>query len=118
MTSRILFTASLFVSAAVLAAQATQTTPERNPLADSPAARAAGARLFQQTCASCHGDIARAPSLATSAFARGGQDREIFQNIRNGIPGTQMPAFTRLSSDEIWQLVTYVRSLTNPAADA
>jgi alcohol dehydrogenase (cytochrome c) len=117
MTSSTLLTAPLLLSAALLA-QPTQNAPERNPLAGSAAARAAGARLFQQTCASCHADSARAPSLATGAFSRGGQDREIFQNIRNGIPGTQMPAFTRFSSDEIWQLVTYVRSLTNPAADA
>src|ERR1700730_12070577 len=98
MTSRISFTAPLFVSAALLAAQPTQNATERNPLAASPAARAAGARLFQQTCASCHGDTARAPSLATGAFARGGQDREIFQNIRNGIPGTQMPRFSGFST--------------------
>jgi alcohol dehydrogenase (cytochrome c) len=106
----------LGVSAALLVAEQNQGAPDRNPLAGSAVAQAAGSRLFQQTCASCHGDSARAPSLATGAFVRGGQDREIFQTIRNGVPGTQMPAFARLTADETWQLVTYIRSLTTTAA--
>jgi alcohol dehydrogenase (cytochrome c) len=113
MKSRLLLIVPLFAGAVLIASQQNQNEMERNPLADSPGARAEGERLFQQTCASCHGDSARAPSLATGAFARGGQDGEIFQNIRNGIPGTQMPPFSGLSTEQIWQLVTYVRSLTD-----
>ena len=104
----------VFIGAVLIAAQ-NQNETEQNPLACNPEASAAGERQFQQTCASCQGDSARAPALGTGAFARGGQDGQIFQNIRNGIPGTQMPRFSGLSTEQIWQLVTYVRSLTDPA---
>ena len=36
---------------------------DKNPLAGSAAAISAGARTFQRTCLSCHGDTSRAPSL-------------------------------------------------------
>jgi len=113
MNSRMLFAVPVFAGAVLISAPQNQNETERNPLAGSPEASAAGDILFQQTCASCHGDTARAPSLATGAFARGGRDGEIFQNIRNGIPGTQMPRFSGLSTEQIWQLVAYVRSLTD-----
>src|SRR5437879_5824679 len=113
MKSRILLIVAVLLGAVLIAAQQNQNEMERNPLAGNPEASAAGERQFQQTCASCHGDGARAPSLATGAFARGSQDGEIFQNIRNGIPGTQMPRFSGLSTERIWQLVTYIRSLTD-----
>src|SRR6267154_5200168 len=71
----------------------------------------AGATLFQQSCASCHNDPSRAPSLATGAFAHGGEDDQIAQTIRAGVPGTQMPGFPRLEADAVRQLVTYIRSL-------
>src|ERR1700687_1875605 len=108
MKSRTLLIVPVFVGAVLIAAQ---KQSERE-------ASAAGEREFQQSCASCHLDSARAPSLGTGAFARGGQDGEIFQNIRNGIPGTQMPRFSGLSTEQIWPLVTYVRSLTDPAASS
>src|SRR5581483_6389216 len=40
---------------------------------------------------------------------------QIFQNIREGIPGTQMPAFDLLAPNEVWQLVSYIRSLSTSA---
>ena len=97
---------------------AAQHTPEndKNPLARKPAAIRAGKRLYEQTCQSCHGGDARgdrAPALSTGTFRRGGKDGEIFQNIRNGIAGTAMPPFSRLTSDQTWQLVSYIRSLSS-----
>jgi mono/diheme cytochrome c family protein len=93
-----------------------QDTPEaqKNPFAGDVAAVEAGRTLFQQTCQGCHGAEARgdrAPSLASGSFPHGADDGQIFLNIRAGIRGTQMPSFARLSSDQIWQLVTYLRSL-------
>lgn len=81
---------------------------------------AAGAALYQRSCASCHSVEGRAPSLATGVFAHGGEDAQIAQTIRAGVPGTQMPAFPALSPEAITQLVAYIRSLapngTRPAA--
>ncbi|MFN0086875.1 MAG: PQQ-dependent dehydrogenase, methanol/ethanol family [Blastocatellia bacterium] len=94
---------------------------ERNPLADKPAAIAAGARLYEQACQSCHGGEGsgdRAPALAGGAFRHGGADGELFLNIRNGIASTQMPPFKRLTTEQVWQLVSYIRSLNRPKAVA
>jgi len=97
---------------------AQQDTPQaqKNPLAGDATAAAAGRALFQQTCQACHGNEARgdrAPAL-TGTLRRGSSDGEIFLNIRTGIRGSQMPSFSQLTSDEVWQLVTYLRSLGAP----
>jgi PQQ-dependent dehydrogenase (methanol/ethanol family) len=76
----------------------------------------AGAAIFQRSCASCHNVEGRAPSLATGVFAHGGEDAQIAQTIRAGVPGTQMPPFVTLSADEIRQLVAYIRSLSAVSA--
>src|ERR1700749_5150348 len=76
---------------------------------DQPAA--AGAALFQRSCASCHNVEGRAPSLSTGVFAHGGEDAQIAQTIRSGVPGTQMPAFPALSAETIAQLIAYIRSI-------
>src|SRR5690349_2097246 len=81
-----------------------------------PPAVAAGAALFQRSCASCHNVEGRAPSLATGNFAHGGADAQIAQTIRAGVAGTQMPPFPALSADEIRQLIAYIRSLSSTAA--
>ena len=72
---------------------------------------AAGAALFQRSCASCHNVEGRAPSLSTGVFAHGGEDAQIAQTIRSGVPGTQMPPFPALSPEAIAQLVAYIRSI-------
>jgi PQQ-dependent dehydrogenase (methanol/ethanol family) len=87
-----------------------------NPLAADPAAVVGGKRLFDAACTPCHGaggvGSERAPSLDTGRFTHGGEDFEIFQTIQKGVPGTQMPAFASFSADQLWQLVSYVRSLS------
>lgn len=91
--------------------------PEKNPLAGNPEAVAAGRKLFDESCQICHGGDARGgrgPALASGEFLHGSEDPQIFQNIREGIVGTQMPGFEMLSN-EIWQLVSYLRSLSGTA---
>jgi PQQ-dependent dehydrogenase (methanol/ethanol family) len=87
---------------------------EKNPMAGDRTAIAAGRRLYDQACQSCHGVEARgdrAPALASGAFRHGNADGELFLNIRNGIQGTQMPAFAQFTSDQAWQLISYLRSI-------
>jgi alcohol dehydrogenase (cytochrome c) len=112
----------LVAAACALWLAAQQDTPEaqKNPLAGDNAAIAGGRALFQQACQACHGDEARgdrAPAL-TGALRRGSSDGEIFVNIRTGIRGSQMPPFAKLSADEVWQLVSYLRSLGAPPSTA
>jgi PQQ-dependent dehydrogenase (methanol/ethanol family) len=101
-------------AAAAIAADAPDTV--KNPFAGNAAAVAAGKDLYAQTCQTCHGGEARGdrgPALATGTFRHGGEDSDLFQTIRTGVPGTQMPAFSVLPTDSIWKIITYLRSL-NP----
>ncbi len=86
------------------------------PAGADPAAIAAGAALFQRSCASCHNVEGRGPSLATGVFTHGSDDAQIAQTIRAGVPGTQMPPFQALSADAVRQLVAYIRSLSSSVA--
>src|SRR5438552_9232668 len=81
---------------------------QENPFAGSSAAILAGKRLYEQACQSCHGGEGRGgrgPALATGVFRQGSEDGQIFRTIRKGIAGTAMPPFSRLTADQVWQLV-------------
>src|ERR1700722_7299291 len=116
-----LWIAAIGLSAGVVIAQRADTPDTvRNPFSGDPAAIAAGRTLYAQTCKTCHGGEARGdrgPALATGNFRHGGEDNDLFQTIRTGVPGTQMPAFAALPTDNVWRIITYLRSLnTNSAA--
>ncbi len=96
-----------------------QRGTDRNPLAGRPEAAASGKKLYENACQICHGGDARGgrgPALASGVFENGGEDGDLFQSIRYGIPGTQMTAFD-MPIDEIWQLVSYLGSLRGTAAE-
>jgi cytochrome c oxidase cbb3-type subunit 3 len=87
----------------------------RNPYEGDPNAVAAGAKLFvAYNCLDCHGadgSGAMGPSLADGRWHFGGAPSEVFESIYQGRP-EGMPAWGSLiSPDQIWLLVTYVRSL-------
>jgi cbb3-type cytochrome c oxidase subunit III len=111
---------------AVFCLLAQQDIPEaqKNPFAGSKSAIEDGRTVFDGACQGCHGSEARggerAPTLAGGALKHGAADGEIFQNIRAGIRGAAMPAFAQLSTEQIWQLVSYIRSLagSNSPVDA
>jgi cytochrome c oxidase cbb3-type subunit III len=91
--------------------------------------RQTGRTLFGDNCAACHGSNALGghgfPNLTTAAWLWVGDPESIAETIRVGInsahPQTrtsQMMAFGRdqiLKKDEIDNVVTYVRSLSDPA---
>src|SRR6185312_4058103 len=109
------------VASVVLALAQQQSDTPNNPFARDPAAPAAGRALFNSTCGACHGQDAtggRGPALNTGNFTHGSSDYEIFQTIRGGIAGTEMPNFSAMPSDNIWRLVTYIKSLSGGAAPA
>ena len=92
-------------------------TPDeiKNPFAGDPSAARTGKIVYDQTCSACHGNDAqggRGPSLATGQFSHGSEDVDLFHTIESGIPGTQMPAFSALPTEDVWRIVTYLRSLT------
>jgi cytochrome c oxidase cbb3-type subunit 3 len=87
----------------------------RNPHEGDAGAVATGAKLFvAYNCIDCHGadgSGAMGPSLADGRWHFGGAPAEVFESIYQGRP-EGMPAWGSLiSPDQIWMLVSYVRSL-------
>jgi len=93
---------------------------ERNPFAGDPKAARAGEFQFRINCSFCHGLGARGggrgPDLTLARKRHGASDAEMFQNIKEGIAGTAMPAAigsigVGMTDAEVWQVVTYLRSV-------
>ena len=78
----------------------------------------AGGQMFRANCAVCHGpegDSVPGVDLAHGKFKRASSDADIIEIIRNGIPGTSMPANDDFSEPEAATLVAYLRSLASTA---
>src|SRR5438093_11574512 len=101
----------LVIAAIAFGAQADTV---RNPLANNPSAAVAGRRLYDQACQSCHGYAGqgdRVPALNGFTFTYGGADADLFQTVRAGVPGSQMPPFARFSAQQVCQLGSSIPSL-------
>jgi mono/diheme cytochrome c family protein len=85
-----------------------------NPYVGQKDAIAAGARVFRDHCAKCHGQDAegrgKKPSLR-SARVQGATDGEIFWLLKNGNLAKGMPTWSKLPEDTRWQVIAYVKSL-------
>ena len=97
----------------------------RNPLESTPQALAAARVIYLDKCVQCHGETGKGdgpdaalyyPSPASLIDAKrmsGVTDGELFYEISEG--RKPMPAFKkRLSEEQRWQLVLFVRSLSAP----
>lgn len=104
----------------------------------APEASEAGKALYEDKCAHCHGiegagDGSAAENLLPRPrdFTRGlykirstesGQlptDQDLFDIISNGMPGSSMPAWGEiLSEDEQWQLVAHIKTFHDGFEDA
>src|SRR2546423_1819620 len=85
----------------------------------TPADVAAGAKIFRSHCAECHGlagEGGRGPNLASGVFYHGAADADLFANVTDGIKGTAMPG-TFFSAGQVWQVVAYVRTLSQSRSD-
>jgi mono/diheme cytochrome c family protein len=133
---------ALATSTAVVAAQAQKpaapaTTHEagahqhadaaalKNPVKTSPASIAAGKKLYDTQCATCHGATGKGdgrmavmmpepkPSdLSDATWKHGSTDGEIFTLIRDGSKGTGMRGYAaRMKTQDIWNVVNYLRTL-------
>jgi putative heme-binding domain-containing protein len=72
-----------------------------------------GELLYQANCVTCHGlegDEVRGVDLAHGQFRRASSDDDLIRIIRDGIPGTSMPA-NKLSPIQLAGIVAYLRSL-------
>ncbi len=83
--------------------------------ADSP-----GAAVFLSNCSFCHGVSGRGgrgPSLVSTRIAQNTSDDAIRNIIRNGIPGTGMPAFDMEPEDRD-AVVLFIRHLAGAASNS
>ena len=93
--------------------------------ADQAAAITAGEELYQANCASCHGEEGEgvdAPALNNLAILKDTPDGTFADLIANGVPGTEMPAWSQarggpFTDEEIKQLVAFIRSWEATAPD-
>lgn len=101
-------------------------------LAERPAREpslAAGARLYAQQCAQCHGALGAGDgavgrtltpppaNLADPAILAAATPLDIYRKVTHGVPATAMPAFEQsLSPDERWDVVAHVLALSDSAA--
>ena len=87
---------------------------KQNPFAGEPSAVAAGAKLYRQNCASCHGGdatgVSNRPNLH-SERVRAASPGELEWLLKNGSMRNGMPSWSRLPEQQRWQIVSYLKSL-------
>ena len=87
-----------------------------NPYGNDPSAAKRGESLFlAMNCSGCHGQDAKtgifAPNLTNNYWRYGSSDADVFNSIYYG-RARGMPAWGAvLSTNQIWELVAYLRSL-------
>lgn len=86
-----------------------------------PAVVAQGRELYNRSCTQCHGADGtvgdRGPALAARRRYLRSSEEDLFNSIKNGIPGTGMPG-SALPPEDVRKIVTYIRSLRATAIDA
>ncbi|NOT59175.1 MAG: cytochrome c [Acidobacteria bacterium] len=100
----------------------------KNPEPKNAETLEAGKKLFARHCASCHGPQAKGdggmalaggtPSdLTDETWDYGSTDGEIFVAIREGVSADMLAYKDKLNDKQIWQVVTFIRSLAPKAKD-
>ena len=101
----------------------------KNPVGATPESIAAGQKAYQTLCAGCHGKDAKGgitisviedrggnqpPDLTDDTWDHGSSDGEIFTVVKKGIAPEffMAPWEGRISDEEIWNMVNYVKSLS------
>jgi mono/diheme cytochrome c family protein len=90
-----------------------------NPFASDSDAPAAGAKIFAEHCAACHGEDAEGKTQGKHSRPNLHADRikqatpgELFWILTNGSKSNGMPSWSRLPDAQRWQLITYLKSLS------
>ncbi|MGZ8484720.1 MAG: ethylbenzene dehydrogenase-related protein [Candidatus Binatia bacterium] len=124
-----LFFASMIALVLVLSGLAVIKSAEvvKSPPASSQLI-AAGKALYGQQCAACHGNTGRGDGEAAyllypkprdfvaaryrlvSTWDRVPTDQDLFDTISRGMPGSAMPSWEHLTTEQRWGLVYYIKS--------
>ena len=124
---RYVLAVGLVLSGATLAAQRGGGAPAggapAHPAIGNRDAIAEGEKLYNETCTACHGKDGTGGELGPPVASQNRRylkrtDQEIFDTVKNGIPGTQMPPYEKQFTDEqIWRVTAYIRGLRGTAID-
>ena len=95
-------------------------TRRQNPVKATPESIASGKKIFGFDCAQCHGVAGdgkgqvpkelKVPDLTNPATLKDFTDGALFYRIKTG-HGGMPPEGDRIQTEQIWDLVNYVRSL-------
>jgi mono/diheme cytochrome c family protein len=91
-----------------------RTVVMANPYAGDVSAVKAGAKLYEQHCSGCHGKeaqgVGRTPSL-DSPTVKSAQPGALYWLLRNGSLRRGMPSWSNLPPEQLWQVVTWLKSI-------
>lgn len=120
---------ALLAGAVALPVMAQRGPPPRqaagaaNPFQGKPEAIAAGVKLYNDNCLTCHGANGGAGEIGPALVNSTGPDTprapsHLFDAIKNGVAGTAMPAWSgKISDDDTWRIVAFISSLRGTAID-
>ncbi len=113
--------AALCLAAAlpVAAQHEKESEKKKHPFIGDPKAIEAGRKLFASGCGACHGPEGqggRGPNLRERVFWHPLDEDAIYKAVTKGIPSGGMPP-ANLNEEQSWQVVAFVRSLTEPAIE-
>jgi cytochrome c oxidase cbb3-type subunit 3 len=105
---------------AAAAVMPAQVAKPKNPLGNSLEVVAEGRAIYNKSCTGCHGPDGgegdRAPSLDANRRYFRLSEAAIFDTVKNGIPGTVMPA-SGLPEKDVWKIVAFIRNIRSTASD-
>jgi len=86
-----------------------------NPYSGQPDAIAAGRRIYADHCRKCHGENAegtkKRPPLRSDIVQQIATDGDLHWLLVNGYMKKGMPSWSKLPDPQLWQLITYIKSL-------
>ena len=86
-----------------------------NPYQSQPDAISAGRRIYEDHCMKCHGENAEGnkkhPSLQTDRVQTQATEGDLHWLLVNGYMKKGMPSWSKLPDPQLWQLITYIKSL-------
>jgi len=89
----------------------------KNPYEGQADAVAAGRLVYEDHCSKCHGENAQGtkkrPSLRSQRVQEEATVGDLHWLLVNGNMGRGMPSWSKLGDPQIWQVITYVKTLGN-----